>query len=64
VVSLPDDVRELLVDLAGGKTIDQARADEAAWRDSADLNEAYLASAALRAAELLEKYAPETEPPP
>jgi hypothetical protein len=55
-VTLPGDVRELLTGLAAGKTVDQARAEESAWRDSADLNEGYLAGITLRAAGLLAKY--------
>jgi hypothetical protein len=60
-VSLPGDVHEFLAGLAGDKTLEQLRAEEAMWRNSADLNESFLAATALRAAELLEKYAPETE---
>jgi len=56
VSTLPDDVRQFLAELSGGKTAGQAEADAASWQDSADLNEAYLAGLAAEAARLLEKY--------
>ncbi len=61
-MSLPADIRELLADLAGGKTVSQAAADAEVWRGSADLNEERLSDLALRAAELLEKYPPAGPP--
>jgi hypothetical protein len=53
---LPDDVRQFLAGLTKGKTAGEAEADAVAWRDSADLNEAYLAGIIAEAARLLEKY--------
>ncbi len=55
-MSLPGDVRQLLTDLAGGKTAEQARADYAEHEDFPFDPAAWVAGTALRAAELLEKY--------
>jgi hypothetical protein len=55
---LPDDVRELLTDLGGGLTVEEAAAGCQRWEHT-DPNEYRLATVALRAAELLAKYSPE-----
>lgn len=52
--ALPNDVLAFLRGLAGDEPTDMLLREAQRWSDSADLNEAWIADARLRAAELLE----------
>lgn len=51
--TLVADIVELLREIAGTDSIDQLRADVQLWKNSADLNEEWITTLRLRAAELL-----------